>query len=270
MKITFKKKVDQAEIKLIDFLSQNIDLSKQKIKMVLKNGGVWLKKGNQKKLLRVRRATSMIRKGDYVELNFDPSIKIINIQEIKSIKKTKNWGVWFKPPGVLSQGTKFGDEGSILRFVEKHKDREIFLIQRLDRETSGLMLFAYNKKSAGLFSEMIRNNEIKKSYQAEVKGELKSGKIDIPLDNKKAITHFEYVKKSKNGSYILIKTETGRLHQIRKHFDLLKHPIMGDPKYGIGNKNKEGLKLVATDLDFIDPFTREAVHIELPEALNLF
>ncbi|TDJ03743.1 MAG: hypothetical protein E2O68_09545, partial [Deltaproteobacteria bacterium] len=85
MKITFKKKVDQSEIKLIDFLSQNIDLSKQKIKLALKNGGVWLKKGNQKKLLRVRRATSMIRKGDYVELNFDPSIKIINIQEIKSI-----------------------------------------------------------------------------------------------------------------------------------------------------------------------------------------
>jgi len=270
MKISFQKKVDTKEIKLIDFLSQNIELSKQKIKLALKNGGVWLKKGNQKKLLRVRRATSMIRKGDYVELNFDPSIKIINIEEIKSIKKTKNWGVWFKPPGVLSQGTKFGDEGSILRHVEKHKDSEIFLIQRLDRETGGLMLFAYNKKSAGLFSEMIRNNEIKKTYQAEVKGELKSGKIDIPLDNKKAITHFKFIKKSENGSYILINTETGRLHQIRKHFDILKHPIMGDPKYGIGNKNKEGLKLVASELDFIDPFTREPIHIELPEELKLF
>ena len=54
MKITFKKKVEEGEIKLIDFISQNIDLSEQKIKLTLKNGGVWLKKGNQKKRQRWR------------------------------------------------------------------------------------------------------------------------------------------------------------------------------------------------------------------------
>jgi len=269
-KINFKKVVQVPEIKLIDFLSENIDLSKQKIKANLIGGGVWLKKGNSNKLLRIRRATTLLKKTDYVEFYFDPSIKAINIDKIIPIRENKNWGVWYKLAGVLSQGTKFGDEGSIFRHVEKERKGEIFLIHRLDRETSGLILFAYTKKSAAKFSELIKNRRLEKFYQAEVKGQVQSGKIDLPLNDKKALTHFELVKNTRLGSYVKINLDTGRLHQIRKHFDLIGHPLLGDPKYGKGNKNKQGLMLVASELNFTDPFTSKPVQIELPKELRLF
>jgi len=57
----------------------------------------------------------------------------------------------------------------------------------------------------------------------------------------------------------MVQIRTGRLHQIRRHFDLIGHPVMGDPRYGTGNKNKEGLQLEADQLRFICPFAKREV-----------
>jgi tRNA pseudouridine32 synthase/23S rRNA pseudouridine746 synthase len=68
---------------------------------------------------------------------------------------------------------------------------------------------------------------------------------------------------------VRVKIDTGRLHQIRRHLEFVGHPIMGDPKYGRGNKNKDGLKLVATQLTFEDPWTGKSETYSLPSGFGL-
>lgn len=64
--------------------------------------------------------------------------------------------------------------------------------------------------------------------------------IRASLDDKAAITHYEVVDSNEMSSLLKVHIETGRLHQIRRHLDSIHHPVMGDPKYGRGNKNKKG------------------------------
>jgi len=78
------------------------------------------------------------------------------------------------------------------------------------------------------------------------------------VDGKAALTEFEALSydPAANASKVAVRIKTGRLHQIRRHFDLIGHPVMGDPRYGAGNKNKKGLQLVADRLSFICPFAK--------------
>ena len=170
----------------------------------------------------------------------------------------------------MSQGNQFGDHMSILRIIEKqlHNKREVFPVHRLDRETSGLIIVAHNKKMAATLSSLFQTQQIQKNYQAIVLGEIEeSGTIDRALDKKKAVTHFKRINfnQETNCSLIDIRLETGRTHQIRRHCDSIGHPIMGDPKYGVGNKNREGLQLIAYKLIFNCPIEHQEITIELAE-----
>jgi tRNA pseudouridine32 synthase / 23S rRNA pseudouridine746 synthase len=112
----------------------------------------------------------------------------------------------------------------------------------------------------------------RKEYQAIVRGELKAGSTDtikLPLDDKEAVTHYSVVESKNNMSLLHIVIDTGRLHQIRRHLDAIGFPIMGDPKYGKGNKNKDGLKLVASTLTFDDPWAKKNQHFSYPSNVSL-
>jgi tRNA pseudouridine32 synthase/23S rRNA pseudouridine746 synthase len=144
--------------------------------------------------------------------------------------------------------------------VEVTKKKETFLVHRLDRETEGLTLIAYTSEGAAKLSALFQENRIKKTYEAVVLGTMTPGRketINASLDDKEAITHFEVLDSSEDFSLLRIEIETGRLHQIRRHLDHIGHPVMGDPKYGKGNKNREGLKLKATSLSLKDPWEKK-------------
>jgi tRNA pseudouridine32 synthase/23S rRNA pseudouridine746 synthase len=93
--------------------------------------------------------------------------------------------------------------------------------------------------------------------------------ITDSLDGKEAITHFEVLGNGNGRSLLLINIDTGRLHQIRRHLDIIGYPVMGDPKYGKGNKNREGLQLLAKSLNFIDPWTRQSVEMSVETDLSI-
>jgi tRNA pseudouridine32 synthase/23S rRNA pseudouridine746 synthase len=119
---------------------------------------------------------------------------------------------------------------------------------------------------------LFQKNKVYKTYQAIVKGEIERGHkqtVNEPLDGKVAITHFEAIANGNGCSLLLVKIETGRLHQIRRHLEFIGSPIMGDPKYGRGNKNKDGLKLLAKSLSFMDPWTKKSVEIAVTMDLIL-
>jgi tRNA pseudouridine32 synthase/23S rRNA pseudouridine746 synthase len=215
------------------------------------------------KTLRIRNPHEVLKLTDTISFFYDPKVLGLKaLTEAKCLYECDHYGIWFKNSGVVSQGSQTGDHASLLRYIELKKKKEIFLIHRLDRETSGLMIFGYDSKAAAKLGHLFQKELIDKEYEAIVLGEMIPGKEDIivlELDGKKAITHYKVLETRNNQSLLRIKLETGRLHQIRRHMDMIGHPIMGDPKYGRRNKNSTGLKLIAKTLGFTDPWTGKSV-----------
>lgn len=265
---TVKKSVREGDpLVLIDFLEKYTGLSKSTLKKVLNNGGVWLRKFNNQKRVRVRRATTEINSESHVEFFYDPKVINAPVTEAREIYHQKNFGVWYKPQGLLSQGTEYGDHCSILRQVEK-KYPKVFLVHRLDREAHGLMVFAYDHKIAAELQIQWEKNFVKKYYKVEVLGNIqkrypKGGEVTSKLDGKPAHTTFEILEQKENSAVLRVQIHTGRLHQIRRHMEEIGFPVMGDPKYGRGNKNDAGLKLLAYELSFNDPHTRKEMTFKL-------
>ena len=131
-------------------------------------------------------------------------------------------------------------------------------------------------------SQQIQNRQVKKTYLALVRGVISENEatINMPIgrsekDRKKmavtkkgkeAITHFKVLKRFKNYTYIQVRIETGRTHQIRVHMAEIGHPVVGDMVYSSG-KNEfgvEGQMLHSTSLDFIHPITEKPMHLEAP------
>ncbi|MBI5641396.1 MAG: RluA family pseudouridine synthase [Nitrospirae bacterium] len=257
-----------------DFLAEKTGLSKSRVKDAMNKGAVWIKK-RKGGLERLRRALTPLKKGDHIELYYDEKLLGLTPPEAICLSDERQYSVWYKPPGLLAQGTKYGDHCSLMRQAELFfkRQRQIFLIHRLDREASGLMLLAHSRDAAARLSGLFQRNEIIKRYMAEVIGNPgaggKRGVIEFPLDGKAALTEFEVLSydHERNISEVSVIIKTGRLHQIRRHFAMAGFPVMGDPEYGEGNKNKEGMKLFALSLRFVCPFRKKEVLFELPEDL---
>ncbi|MFT6630589.1 MAG: tRNA pseudouridine32 synthase/23S rRNA pseudouridine746 synthase, partial [Bacteriovoracaceae bacterium] len=83
-------------------------------------------------------------------------------------------------------------------------------------------------------------------------------------------TNYKLFKSEEGTSFCEVEITTGRFHQIRRHFDSIDHPLIGDPRYGEGNKNKDGLKLVAHKCEFFHPKKRERMTVELAIDKKLF
>lgn len=269
---TMKKSVKEGDpLILIDFLEKHTKLSKSVLKKVLNNGGVWFRKLASSKRVRVRRATAPLLLESHVEFFFDPRYVNLEVEQAREVLSNKEWGLWYKPPGVLSQGTDFGDHTSILRQIEKTKGKA-YLIHRLDREAHGLMLFAYTHHAAGAFSQLWQKSQVEKYYKVEVVGQIKNqyptgGDIHFQIDGRDAHSSFKIIEQKEFTAILLVQIHTGRLHQIRRHFDELGYPVLGDPKYGTTNKNSEGIRLMSYQLKFTDPLSKKPVNFELSDVV---
>lgn len=253
---------------LIELLAKDTGLSKQSLKRYLNNGAVWVQKKGKKKIERTRRASFELLPGSHVKFYYDAKLEKFEELNPELVYENRHWGVWYKPANLLTQGTKYGDACSLERALEK-LGKKVFLVHRLDKETAGLILVAYSSKTASDFQQIWHTDKIKKMYLAEVLGEIEDTKeiqiIKKKLDDKDSETHFTVLENRDKTTIIEAALQTGRFHQIRRHFDLIGHPVMGDPDYGNKNKNEEGLKLIAHKLTITDPITDKAFAFELDE-----
>ena len=185
-----------------------------------------------------------------------------------------------KKPGVLTMST--GIEGELTAYSimmehvrRRHKTNRVFIVHRLDRETSGLLLFAKSKEAQERLQNDWNNAMIDRRYIAVVEGQLEKNEgrivswltdnvkslkvMSSPVDNggKEAITNYRVVKSGKHYSLVELQLETGRKNQIRVHMVDLGHPIAGDKKYGAKNNPLGRLCLHAQTLSFYHPFTGE-------------
>jgi tRNA pseudouridine32 synthase/23S rRNA pseudouridine746 synthase len=262
--------------KACDVLARATSLSKTKIKRAMSQGAVWLQRTNSK-MKRLRRATVALKPGDKLAMYYDESLLNRTAPKATCMEDHQHYSIWFKPAGLMTQGTRYGDHCSIQYQAERHfhPARTSFLVHRLDREVSGLILLAHTKQAAAQFSKMFQLGRIEKRYHVHVRGDLSRhgpcGRIDKDLDGKTALTRYEMIRYDlrQDISIASVSIETGRLHQIRRHFEMIGHPVMGDPRYGTGNKNKQGLCLAATGLAFTCPFSKVRIGIELDTEFGL-
>ncbi len=255
-------------------LASKSQLSKQKIKNLMQEGAVWLHRGKEHK--RIRKGNTAIHKGDRLALFYDDFLLNLELEKPVLLEDLKDYSIWFKPYGILSQGTQWGDKHSLLRFAELNlqPQRPAFLIHRLDREACGLMIIAHSKKASAQLSNIFSERKVEKHYLAIVKGKPAENKFTIKnnIEGKEAISHFNLLKydESTKTSLLDANIETGRKHQIRIHLSQMNSPIIGDSLYG--NKKyddkkvaKKNMKLCALSLSFDCPVTEKKQLFKLPE-----
>lgn len=196
-----------------------------------------------------------------------------------------------KRSGDITQGDKTGDKplSDVVKEyvkVKYNKAGNVFLgvVHRLDRPTSGVIIFARTSKALERLNKMLRDKTIRKTYWAIVKGTPKKEKDTLInflkknpknnkssvynkeiTDSKKAILHYNVIKKLDNYSLIEIDLETGRHHQIRAQLSFIGFPIKGDLKYGFNRSNKDGsIHLHARKIVFTHPVSKEEISVIAP------
>lgn len=255
------------KMNIIDFLLENTDYSKKKIKSLLKFRAITLEHG------KVLSHEDLVREGQTVVVSTEK--KETKIGNIEIIYEDENYLVVDKPSGMLTVSTDKERNRTLYHLVreyvhQKEKKEKIFIVHRLDRETSGLVLFAKDEKLKQKLQEDWENVALTREYTAVVSGILEKKEARLvhylkenqqhkvyvsPVNSgKKAITDYQVLAEDKN-SLLKLSLSTGRKNQIRVQLSYLNHPIIGDLKYG-GCKAKR-LYLHASKLVICDPFTKK-------------
>ena len=177
----------------VDILSEASGLPKQRIKDAMAKGACWWTlKG---KIVRLRKAKRDVKAGTRMQLYYDEAVLARKAAEAELLEDKSRYSVWFKPHGLLAQGSQWGDHCSLLRVAEVQLNRPCFLIHRLDADAAGLMLIAHDSKAAAALSQLFAGRTIVKQYLANVTGvlDVKEQTIDGEIDGKAAVSHVSTV-----------------------------------------------------------------------------
>jgi tRNA pseudouridine32 synthase/23S rRNA pseudouridine746 synthase len=255
--------------KAIDILAANSDLSKQLLKQAMKNGCVWHTQGSHTK--RIRRADKHVAIAEQLHCYYDPMVMAVQPSPAIQVADEHDYSVWVKPRGMFSQGSRWGDHCTINRWIEMNSapQRPCFIVHRLDRAATGLMLLAHTKSAAAKLSALFAQRDLDKHYRVIVEGEfvaLEPVLIDAAIEDKDAKTVINSVNYCArlNRTLLDVKIETGRKHQIRRHLSDTGFPVVGDSLHGLCDNN-EDLQLAAYSLRFICPLSGEEKYYQLPE-----
>ena len=238
------------------FKANVINLPQSLIEKILRLNKV---KINRKKI----KSSYRVQLGDIIEIfdiskfkisdrpkitKYKPSRKEVDIYDDYILENNNNFVVINKPRGIAVQaGTKsFRNIIDVLKDSKYFENTKPYIVHRLDKETSGVLIVAKNREYAQLFTSLFRIRKIHKTYIAltygKVSKDLKTMKDDlITYDNgkksvQKAISHIRILKASSDFSYIELNPITGRKHQLRKQLYNIGNPIIGDDKYFIDRR----------------------------------
>lgn len=183
-----------------------------------------------------------------------------------------------KPSGLLvipASGNRLRTLTSVLNndLKERNLSYRLHPCHRLDRQTSGLIIYAKGKSIQKKMMDEFRDKRIKKRYIAFVQGiPNEAGRISHPIEGLPAVTRYKVIEKRKNFSVVEVEPVTGRTNQIRIHFKQIKHPIVGEDKYAFRkdyNLRAKRLCLQAEALEFIHPVTKENIRVSIGLAKDL-
>lgn len=266
---------------LMEFLLANLtDHKRTSVKEFLKHNQVAVN-GSP-----VSQFNHKLKPGDQVKINFTREWRVFYHRRLKLVYEDDDIIVVNKGYGLLSMGTdkiKDGTAYSILREYVKWSDprNKLFIVHRLDRDTSGLMMFAKNEEAKNTMQHNWNNMVLNRKYLAVVEGtpDQAEGVIKSylaenaehevystpdPTLGQLAVTRYKTLA-SKNGYTMLeVELDTGRKNQIRVHMKEMGHPIAGDRRYGAKSSPIHRLALHAQTLRFAHPVTRKEMNFETP------
>lgn len=262
---------------LLEWLLANSDQSKSKTKATLQNRGVKV----NKRL--VTQFDFMLSPGDEVTISLSKKNDQFQSRYLKLVYEDKFLLVIEKNCGILSMaaGHSSLNVKKVLDdyFHKSHQRCTAHVVHRLDRDTSGLMIYAKDIQTAQLLEHDWHNIVYDRRYVSVLSGQVENNEGTIanwlkdnksyvtyssPVDNggKYAISHFHLLNRSEKYSLVDFKLETGRKNQIRVHAADMGHPVCGDIKYGNGDNPIHRLALHAYVLCFYHPITHRPMEFE--------
>lgn len=227
-----------------------------------------------------------LKEGDEVKANLTREFRVFYNRRLKLVYEDDDIIVVNKGYGLLSMGTdkiKEGTAYSILRDYLKWQNPRnmLFIVHRLDRDTSGLMVFAKTQEAKDRLQHNWNNMVISRKYLAVVEGkpEPEEGEVrsylaensrfevystDKPEEGQLAVTRYRTLRSRNGYSLMEVSLDTGRKNQIRVHMKDLGHPIAGDRRYGAKSSPIHRMALHAQTLRFIHPITRKDMNFSTP------
>lgn len=252
---------------LLNFIAYKLAISKKRAKQLLDKRLVFVNKR------RIWIASYQLNRGDVVEVlteDTQPS------QSKKGVilYRDDHYLIVSKPPGILTNGAE-SLENNLKIYL---KNNHMRAVHRLDKDTSGVVIFAMSKDAFERMKTLFKGNLVKKVYRVIVKGnvEIQSFTIDTPLQGQKAVTHVKLLKRGRDTSYLEVNIETGRTHQIRIHLASVGYPVIGEMEYNrkpIKNPLLRHIRrqmLHAYQITFSHPYIHKTVSItaDIPDDFN--
>ena len=234
----------------------------------------------------------LVNIGDIIEINLPDEANEYDAEDmdVKLLYEDADLMVVEKEPFVVVHPTKGHQSGTLANgliklFKDKSINSKIRFVNRLDRDTSGILIVAKNSYCHSILTKDDAMHEMEKKYYAVVGGHLEkeSGVIDLPIDKsedgirrmvsekgQRAVTRYKVIDKLKQATLIEISLETGRTHQIRVHFSHIGHPLLGDELYGGDMSLLNRQALHCFELGFYSPRKSEIIYIksELPHDMR--
>lgn len=267
-------------MQLLQFIEHALNgVSHSRAKAILSGGGVRVDRKN------TRQFDLELRPGQVVEISKRKPKGELQSKFVKIVYEDPQIIVIEKAPGILSMATSHHAfcVKQVLDdyFHRTHQKCTAHVVHRLDRDTSGLLVYAKTLQAEQILEHNWRDIVTDRRYLALVSGELpqKQGSVESwlkdnkayftyssPVDNggKYALTHYRVLRTDGKHSLVELKLETGRKNQIRVHMQDLGHPVCGDIKYGNGDDPIGRLALHAYRLNFYHPMTGEPLRFETP------
>ncbi|MEG1480673.1 MAG: RluA family pseudouridine synthase [Kiritimatiellia bacterium] len=243
---------------LQDFLAERLKVTKRASKAMIDARVVWI----NRKLTWMARHTLVA--GDQVAFVVTQSTgaKQSKAKDVCPHIRVLWQDEWYlaadKPAGFLTQGK---DSIEFLLGVQEHLPT-LQAVHRLDRETSGVLLFAKTPAALNAAIAMFKTHRVTKCYNAIAAGnvESESSTLNETLDGERAVTHLRRLQSNAEASFLTLRIETGRTHQIRRHLSGIRHPIIGDRQYGVKNTNDPRVFSVTRQM-------LHSVELELPHPM---
>lgn len=269
----------QEEAKLLPFLFEKMhNKSRNAVKGILTRGQVVV---NDKS---ITQHNFQLKQGDTVQIHTRVADESVKLSGLRILFEDEHLIVIEKDAGLLTIATNREKQKTayyqLMDYVKSiNPSYRVFIVHRLDRDTSGVMIFAKSKNVQQLLQENWHSIVSKRAYIALVEGSVQKNAETItswlkenrafimyssqrPNDGQKAVTHYKVLKRNKKNSLLEVHLDTGRKNQIRVHMQDLHHPIVGDKKYGATTKPIGRLGLHAHKIAFTHPITNKSLAFE--------